>query len=309
MELLLLILGIGVVASFVGGGDGSDGGGGFASEEPDTTAEGTAGPDGLVGTPFDDVILARAGNDTINGDIGNDYLDGNAGDDEVYGEVGEDTVLGGAGNDLLGGGTGGDFLRGGDGDDTLRGGADDDLLEGASNADFMEGDGGNDTLRGGPGKDYMTGNLGMDSMEGGPGNDTMVGLVGDFNSAPTSDTDDGDIIEGWQGADFIVMGAGDDAWGEFATTNADGAGDTFVSGLWASGNPPTIHDYDGVEDALVLYYDPAVVAAPTVTVAAVAGPGGTIWNVGLDGDVLMRVDVGTSGITILQTDIMLMTPV
>lgn len=307
MELLLLILGIGIVASFVGGGDG---GGGVASEGPEPTEEGTAGPDLLSGSPInDDVIYGRGGNDTITGDFGNDYLDGNAGNDEVYGDGGSDSLYGGAGEDTLGGGAGDDFLRGGEDSDTLRGGADEDSLEGALGNDFLEGDGGNDTLRGGPGNDYHNGNLGVDSMEGGPGNDTLIGLAGDYTTAPTSDADQGDIIEGWEGADFIVMGAGDDAWGEFATANADNAGDTFVSGLWASGNPPTVHDYDGVNDELVLYYDPAVVTAPTVTVTSTTGSGGTVWNVGLDGDVLMRVDVGTRGIVVQPTDILLLTPV
>ena len=64
-----------------------------------------------------------------------------------------------------------------------------------------------------------------------------------------------------------------------------------------------------MNDALVLYYDPAIVAAPTVTVVQTMSGSDVIWNVGLDGDTLMRVDVGASGIVVTPSDIMLMTPV
>ncbi|NNJ69587.1 MAG: hypothetical protein HKP54_16290 [Boseongicola sp.] len=305
MEILLAIFGVGLLASLVGGGGSS---GGLETDEPDLTDEGTPGPDILVGTPFDDVIFGRAGNDVINGDIGNDYLDGNADDDEVFGDVGDDSLFGGDGNDTLGGGTGNDFLRGGSGDDVLRGGAGNDLLEGAQNADFLQGDGGNDTLRGGPGADFLTGNLGVDELEGGPGNDTLIGLAGNYLDAPASDADQSDRLEGCEGADFIVMGAGDNAWGEFATTRADGASDTFVSGIWATGNPPTVHDFDPAVDQLVLYYDPAVLSDPDITVTSVDIGGEITYQVGLDGNVLMLIDMGTTGGVVLPGDIDLRTP-
>ena len=296
MEILLAIFGVGLLASLVGGGSS---GGGLQSEEPDLTDEGTPGPDTLPGTFLDDVIFGRAGDDLINGDIGNDFLDGNADNDQVFGDVGNDSLFGGDGDDTLGGGTGDDFLRGG---------ADNDVLEGALNADTLEGNGGNDTLRGGPGKDFLTGNLGFDELEGGPGDDTLIGLGANFRDAPDADPDDADSLEGWEGADFIVMGAGDDAWGEFVTTKADGASDTFVSGIWASGNPPTVHDFDPLVDQLVLYYDPAVLSDPDVTVTSVEIAGETVFQVGLDGDVLMLIDMGTTGGVVVPTDVDLRTP-
>ncbi|NNJ69610.1 MAG: calcium-binding protein [Boseongicola sp.] len=304
MEILLAIFGVGLLASLVGGGSGDT----LANEEPDLTDEGTPGPDTLPGTFLDDVIFGRAGDDLINGDVGNDFLDGNADNDQVFGDVGDDSLFGGDGDDTLGGGTGEDFLRGGAGDDVLRGGADDDVLEGALNADTLEGDGGNDTLRGGPGKDFLTGNLGFDELEGGPGDDTLIGLGANFRDAPDTDPDDADRLEGWEGADFIVMGAGDDVWGEFVTTKADGASDTFVSGIWASGNPPTVHDFDPLVDQLVLYYDPAVLTDPTVTVTPIDIGGETTFQVGLDGDVLMLVELGTTGGVVAPTDVDLRTP-
>ena len=305
MEILLAIFGVGLLASLVGGG-GSDGG--LENEEPDLTDEGTPGPDVLLGTPLDDVIFGRGGNDTISGGIGNDYLDGNADDDEVYGEIGDDSLFGGDGDDTLGGGTGDDFLRGGPGDDTLRGGADDDLLEGAQNADFLQGDGGNDTLRGGPGADFLTGNLGLDELEGGPGDDTLIGLAGSYADAPASDADQSDRLEGWEGADFIVMGAGDEAWGEFVTTKADGASDVFVSGIWADGNPPIVHDFDPLVDRLVLYYDPGVLTDPPVTVTSVDVAGDVTFEVRLDGTTLMLIEMGSSGGVVVPGDVELRTP-
>ena len=305
MEILLAVFAVGLLASLMGGG--SDGGG-LGGDEPDATDEGTPGPDVLTGTPFDDVIFGRAGNDTITGDIGNDYLDGNADDDQVFGDIGDDSLFGGDGNDILGGGTGDDYLRGGAGNDTLRGGADDDLLEGAANADFLQGDGGNDTLKGGPGADFLTGNLGVDELESGPGDDTLIGLAGAYTDAPSSDADNADRLEGWEGADFIVMGAGDDAWGEFATTRADGAADTFVSGVWAAGNPPTVHDFDPLVDKLILYYDPTLLTDPEVTVTSVEIGGEVTYQVRLDDTILMELAMGTSGGVVAPTDVALRTP-
>lgn len=305
MEILLAIFGVGLLASLVGGGESGDV---LESEDPEATDEGTPGPDLLTGAPFNDVIFGRAGNDTINGAIGNDYLDGNADDDEVYGDVGDDSLFGGDGEDTLGGGTGDDFLRGGAGDDTLRGGDDNDLLEGAQNADFLQGDGGDDTLKGGPGADYLTGNLGADELEGGPGDDTLIGLGGTFADAPSSDPDEADSLEGWEGADFIVMGAGDDAWGEFVTTKADGAADTFVSGVWAASDPPTVHDFDPLVDKLVLYYDPAVLTDPDVTVTTVDIGGDITYQLRLDGTVLMLLEMGMTGGVVDPGTVALRTP-
>ena len=306
MEILLAIFGVGLLASLVG--TGSSGGDSLENEEPNLTDEGTPGPDILTGTFFDDVIFGRAGDDIITGGIGNDTLDGNGDNDEVYGEVGNDSLFGGDGEDTLGGGTGNDFLRGGAGDDELRGGAGNDVLEGAQDNDFLEGDGGKDTLKGGPGNDYLTGNLGEDELEGGPGNDTLIGLAGNYLDAPTTDADEADSLEGWEGADFIVMGAGDDAWGEFVTTRADGASDTFVSGVWASGNPPTVHDFEPLLDKLVLYYDPAFLTDPEVTVTAINIGGEITYQVGLNSDVLMLVKAGTFEGTVTPEDIDLRTP-
>ncbi len=255
MELILLILGAGFALALSGLGGGDGGSSDPAGEDPVSPSGGTSGPDLLLGTDFDDTLEGLGGNDSLFGAIGNDLLEGNGGDDEVYGEIGNDTLFGGFGNDTLGGGTGSDSLLGSDGDDELRGGADNDTLEGGANADFLEGDGGDDFLRGGPGKDFLTGNEGQDSMEGGPGDDTLIGIVGNFADVPDSSDDGADTLEGWAGADRIVLGTGDQAYGEFATATADGAGDTFIIGTWIGDPPATVHDFDPAVDQIHIYYD------------------------------------------------------
>lgn len=71
---------------------------------PDSTLEGTPGPDQLEGTSADELLR------------------GLAGDDWLRGNGGRDTLRGGEGNDTLVGGNRRDVLRGGQGDDTLYGG-------------------------------------------------------------------------------------------------------------------------------------------------------------------------------------------
>ena len=305
-ELALLFVGIGLAAAFVGGG-GDDGGGSGgeppAGEGPTPTLSGDEFANLLEGTELPDVIEGRQGNDTITGSFGADYLDGNGDDDEVYGDEGADTVLGGAGNDTLGGGTGNDFLRGGDGDDELRGGADNDTLEGAANSDFLQGDGGDDFLRGGPGRDFLYGNLGNDSMEGGPGNDDLYGISESLLSDPTvADTDGADTLEGWEGEDAFFLGNGDQAYGEFAATNADGASDTFVTGTWVDGEAPTVHDFDPGNDGIEIYYSSADVADTTVTITEVL-PG--VYEIAFAGGDRLVVDTGSTLDPVTLADITL----
>lgn len=308
MEILLLLLGIGVVASFMGGG-GADAGVAppDAAEDPDASVEGGADADVLTGTEFSDVIFGRGGNDTISGLAGEDLLDGNAGADSISGGFGDDTLFGGVGNDTLDGGVGQDFLRGGDNADLMFGGAGNDSLEGAIGPDTLSGGDGADTLRGGPGTDSLGGDGGADSLEGGPGNDTLSGILGDFLAVPGSDGDVGDILEGWDGADLIIMGTGDQAYGEFATTGADNAADTFVSGIWVGDPPPVVHDYTAGRDSLVLYYDPVASPTPEVEVTLVDIAGEQTYLVALDGKVLMEVRAASGDPLLVPEDIALRT--
>lgn len=306
MEILLALLGIGLLAGLAGGGGGGGGGSsGGESEAPEPTDEGTPFADLLEGTEFDDVIFGRAGNDTITGGIGNDYLDGNADQDSIEGGVGDDSLYGGADDDRLFGESGDDFLRGGENADYLDGGEDNDRLEGAKGTDTLIGGLGADFLKGGEGNDSLVGGEGVDTFEGGPGADTLIGILGDYTEAPEDDADSGDILEGWNGADIIVMGNGDQAWGEYGTGPADGAGDLFVSGIWASDTPPIVRDYDPLADQLVLYYSADAPETPEVTVETTEIGGNTTFRIALDAVVVMEVDAGTAGYTIIPDDILL----
>jgi VCBS repeat-containing protein len=89
---------------------------------------GTANGETLAGTPAQDFILARSGDDAVNGSDNRDRLAGNDGNDTLNGEGGDDALYGGAGNDTLDGGTGNDALDGGPGDDRLVGGAGSDVF-------------------------------------------------------------------------------------------------------------------------------------------------------------------------------------
>jgi Ca2+-binding RTX toxin-like protein len=83
------------------------------------------------GTPYDDFIDARGGNDTITGFGGNDTLFGDSGNDIVRGDAGNDLLFGEHdyrvrpglnphfGDDTLYGGDGDDYIDGGQGNDML----------------------------------------------------------------------------------------------------------------------------------------------------------------------------------------------
>jgi hypothetical protein len=105
--------------------------------------------------PFDDVILAGAGNDTVVAGRGDDLVSGEDGDDLLYGGAGNDTLVAGRG------------------DDTLIGGSGDDIVVGDSGNNLMYGDG-PDAPGGAPTTDF-----GNDTLVGGRGNDTMYGGGGD----------------------------------------------------------------------------------------------------------------------------------
>ncbi|WP_170134850.1 malectin domain-containing carbohydrate-binding protein [Acuticoccus kandeliae] len=103
----------------------------------------------VVGSDYDDTLLAS--------DDGEDF-NGGAGDDTVYG---------GAGNDILDGGDDDDVVRGDDGDDSLIGDDGNDLLNAGDGADTVDGGDDNDTVYGGLGADTITGGDGDDSLVGG----------------------------------------------------------------------------------------------------------------------------------------------
>jgi Ca2+-binding RTX toxin-like protein len=81
----------------------------------------------LIGSSFNDSLIADESANELHGQNGNDTLSGLDGDDKLFGGNGNDT------------------LRGGDGFDELRGGSEDDSLSGGTAADVINGGTGNDT--------------------------------------------------------------------------------------------------------------------------------------------------------------------
>jgi Ca2+-binding RTX toxin-like protein len=153
-------------------------------------ANGTSGPDSLVG---------GAGNDSFAGGAGNDTLIGGGGADSIQGGRGADQLAGNFGNDTLSGGPGADSIEGGGGADRLEGNLGDDTLIGGPGADVVEGGGG---------ADQLTGNLGNDTLNGGGGNDTMTGGGGIDRFVYTSTSPGtGDVSAG--GVDTIIATPGD----------------------------------------------------------------------------------------------------
>jgi Ca2+-binding RTX toxin-like protein len=85
--------------------------------------EGTEGPDEIVGTPEDDQIDSKGGNDFNLGDSrfqegsGNDNIISGEGNDNNIGNGGDDNIIGRDGDDQLTGGVGRDIFVCGEGED------------------------------------------------------------------------------------------------------------------------------------------------------------------------------------------------
>lgn len=247
---------------------------GFVSDDrpevPDLPrAQGGGDGDELItGGGAGDALAGGGGNDQIDAGAGGDTLSGGPGDDAVWAGAGDDLAEGGEGADRLEGQDGGDSLSGGAGPDWLAGHEGDDLLDGGAEADTLLGGGGADTLSGGAGPDWLAGGDGADQVQGGGGADVLDGNAGDdwlSGVFPEGDDAGADFLNGGAGDDTLAAGAGDVA------TGGDGA-DSFLLSHWlGEGGHATITDYDAAEDEIVLVYDPATHADPTVTVQPVAG--------------------------------------
>ncbi len=95
----------------------------------------TAGPDVILGTPFNDDLYGLGGRDVICGGGGADTLRGGPGPDRILGGNGADRIEGGDGADALLGQVGNDILNGGTGPDILNGGAGRDRCNGGPQTD------------------------------------------------------------------------------------------------------------------------------------------------------------------------------
>ena len=123
--------------------------------------EGTEGPEAIVGTPVDDLIDSKGGDDI------------NEGDTELGDGSGNDVILSGEGDDINDGDT---FIGNGFGNDVILSGEGNDFNSG----DTELGDGsGHDVILSGDGDDQSTGNGGRDIFVCGEGEDTIT----DYNAA------------------------------------------------------------------------------------------------------------------------------
>ena len=147
--------------------------------------------EGVIGSPFNDLMAGGANNEV---------LVGNAGNDGLYAADGIDTLMGGAGNDTMDGGPGIDAVDyagatgpvtaelwrsfasndGQGGQDALwnieylLGSAFADLLAGTDAANYLGGREGADQLYGAGGSDTLAGGLGNDTLNGGAGLDVFL---------------------------------------------------------------------------------------------------------------------------------------
>jgi len=171
--------------------------------------------DVLTGDEEDNVISGGDGADEIRGGAGDDLLRGEDGDDELYGEEGDDVLVGGAGEDkFYGGGTGTntasyrDAADENEDDDTtgiVINMNDDNENTGEAEGDTfedihnIEGSAGDDTLIANDDGVILYGLGGDDWLIGGAGADELFGGSGD------------DVLEGGDGDDLLDGGEGADA--------------------------------------------------------------------------------------------------
>ncbi len=301
-----------VVTRMIGSGDaaddsldGGDGDDTLSGGAGDDTLDGYAGNDLLVGGTGDDVLRGRAGMDSLFGSGGNDAITGGPDGDLISGGEANDALFGNEGDDSMRGGSGADELYGDDGDDTLAGedgtdflvgGDGDDSLSGGGLADMLFGGEGDDTLTGGSGGDFLQGGFGADQIAGGDGNGRIDGTytAGDAQFGPY-DEDAGDMLDGGDGEDTLVIGAGDTASG------GDGA-DRFVSGAYieTAELAGTVTDFDPSVDRIEVMYDPADTPDPQISVLDHAdGLGADIL---LEGQVILSVS-GAQGLSAEQIDL------
>jgi Ca2+-binding RTX toxin-like protein len=168
--------------------------------------------EGVIATPFNDVLIGDDHNNFLNGGAGNDILRGGAGNDQLTGGAGIDQLDGGDGEDLailsdlnadirldsevdvIADLTQGRVFYTSNGIavsevlisiEQLQGTAQRDRLVGDEGANRLSGLAGNDILVGGDGNDTLAGNAGIDLLDGGDGFDIV--LLGDLPAGATID--------------------------------------------------------------------------------------------------------------------------
>jgi trimeric autotransporter adhesin len=140
-----------------------------------------------------------------------DLITGTAGADLIQGLLGDDALLGRGGDDLLDGGEGNDILMGGMGSDTLRGGAGIDVIYGSSNGVLIYPTDTNYT-RPTPLYPALLGQ-GFTWTHSSPGLDPdglAIGWIESTVGRETPTSDNGNVIDGGAGQDYIYAGTGAD---------------------------------------------------------------------------------------------------
>ncbi|WP_147105848.1 calcium-binding protein [Tateyamaria sp. syn59] len=252
-------------------------------EDPSTTPviEGTDDAEILDGTAADEIINALGGNDNVEGGAGDDTISGGDGADIIQGQAGFDVITGNAGDDLLQG-------RGGD-----------DTLSGNQGFDWVDGNDGDDKVNGGLQADTVIGGQGSDLLSGGEGNDVVVGGEVFSNPAGTGalqaireglslerafgnqdigatlaleDDRSADTLDGGNGSDVLIFGAGDRATGGAGTDSFGIFGSTQTADDVA-----TITDFDAADDTIFVI-DTLGVQSPVITINDVDGNAEILLN-------------------------------
>ena len=223
-------------------------------------------PPGLIGSEFDDYLVARLrGNAALSGGGGNDVLMGGDAHDFIRAGDGDDIIHAGPGNDNITGGPGADLIDGGEGDRDVAAYTNDDavtgvnvdlgsgigwggdaqgdiligveIVQGSPLDDLLIGDEGDNELRGRGGSDVLIGGAGNDRLEGEAsydetsGDDTLFGGAGD------------DGLRGGGGNDILIGGTGDDGFngGEGADIIDGGEGNDLISYGYGRVDDPAVH--------------------------------------------------------------------
>lgn len=139
--------------------------------------------------------------DMITGTAGDDVMDGRGGDDALIGKAGNDFILGGTGNDYILGGTGKDTIFGGSGNDFIYGSDDGNLFLPIS-ASYVS-----------PTNEYPFALGSGFTWTSGYSTTYDNGVPFNFTDGVPRDgvlSDEGNIIDGGSGMDFIASGSGAD---------------------------------------------------------------------------------------------------
>ncbi|RQO54416.1 hypothetical protein DBR47_22460 [Paucibacter sp. KBW04] len=138
--------------------------------------------------------------DLISGASGDDVIDGLGGDDALSGRAGNDYIQGGAGSDVIQGGLGKDTLNGGSGEDKIYGSSDEDLGK-PHDVGFTK-----------PVNSYSHASGTGFNWTAGYDSTYSNGVPKGYTDAPRNrlDGDDGNMIDGGAGDDFIAAGTGSD---------------------------------------------------------------------------------------------------